>query len=236
MNRIALCSLIAITAAASIAHAGDVESARRKLHEGHKGGAAAAPATTAPTASATNEKFNIRVEYRGIVKKKADIGRAEMHCVTTGPNTFEVTLEGHAHTPDKKEEPIDFRALRKFKIEGNNLVVTGSDDKFQGAAEKYRAKILNMIGLAYVIKFRSNIYGGNMPAPVTYQVDDRKYQFSYARVRREGDHVEVTLTELTDGNKHIGKFFLEPSPAAPSPFRKFRIQTKEQLGINFLTI
>ena len=253
MNRSAVCAVLVLTFAAT-ARAGDLDNALAKVRashnsrgtvETHKVDPAGAldtvtVAAPAPSSDSTVEQFNIGVEYHAGIMSKHDnhIGTAVMRCHTTGPDTFEVTLSGHATTPDKKREKVDFSTVRKFKINGNIVTVVGSEDDFKGSAEKYKTKILNTVALAYLIKFRAPIYGEQDPAPVVYEVDGKKYQFSFVRLGRNGkwSEVQVSLHDMSENNRTLGKFFLEPAAAAPSPFRKFRIQTKDKLGINFFTI
>lgn len=255
MNRICLTvALILVLAGSATAQNSKIEEARRKLaerraaaaaHTGHKTGSgapAAATAAPAATGDSSTENFQIGIEYRGAIKKTDDnIGNAVMRCRTTGQDAFEVVLNGHAVVPGKKKknEPIDFEITRQFKMEGNVAKNVGGTEKFSNAAEKYKTKILNMLALAYLIKFRSPIYGTDaQPAAVTWEVDARRYQCDYVRLGKPGAwrETQVTLIETTENNRLHGKFFLAPSAAAPSPFKKFRIQTKEKLGINFFTI
>lgn len=242
MNRIALSLVLALTASA--ASAGSIEEAREKLrkarHEGHKAGAVATTTVAAPAATGVSATENLRIgiEYRGAIKKTDNnIGSAVMRCRTTGTDTFEVVFNGHAVVPKSKKkvnEPIDFEITRTFQLVGQTVKHTGGTEKFSAGAEKYKAKILNMLAIAYLIKFRSPIYGAGDAAPTVWEVDAKKYQLSY--VKLGGREIQVSLNDLTENNRFMGKFFLAPAPAAPSPFKKFRIQTKEQLGINFVTI
>lgn len=245
-------ALILAMAASATAQDSKIDEVRRKLAKSRRGEAPAAsayghkapgqPASAAATSgAATTENFKIGIEYRGAIKKTDNnIGTAVMRCRSTGADTFEVVLNGHATIPGKKKknEPIDFEITRNFKLEGSVVKHVGGTEKFSTAAEKYKAKILNMLALAYLIKFRSPIYGDSDAKPVTWEVDARRYQFSYTKLGRPGAwrEVQVSLNEITENNRFMGKFFLQPTAAAPSPFRKFRIQTKEQLGINFFTI
>lgn len=249
MNRFAVSAALVLALAGSAnAQSSKIEEARRKLHgsrrgevliQGHKAGAV--PVAPTSSGASSTENFQIGIEYRGAIKKTDNnIGSAVMRCRTTGSDSFEVVLNGHANVPGKKKknDPIDFEITRNFKLEGNEVKQTGGAEKFSTGAEKYRTKILNMLALAYLIKFRSPVYAENQAQPTTWVVDAKKYQFSYNRLGRPGAwrEVQVTLNDLTENNRLLGKFFLQPAPTAPSPFRKFRIQTKEQLGINFFTI
>lgn len=247
MNRYAVsAALILALACPAVAQSSKLDEVRRKVAGSRRGEASArghktAVAAPAASAGASTEKFRIGIEYRGPIKKTDnDIGSAVMRCRTTGADSFEVTLDGHAVIPTKKKkhDPIDFEITRNFKLEGNLVKQTGGTEKFSSAAEKYRTKILNMLALAYLIKFRSPIYTEGQTPPVSWVVDARKYQFTYSKVGRPGAwrEVQVSLNELTENNRFMGKFFLQPSAAAPSPFRKFRIQTKEKLGINFFGV
>ena len=258
MNRTALSfALVLVLVGSAAAQNSNIEEARRKLrtsrrgdgrrgdgrrgeasaHEGHKLAETAAPVATGDSAT---EHLQIGIEYRGAIKKTDNnIGTAVMRCRTTGPDSFEVTFNGHARVPGKKKEaPIDFEVVRAFKLEGTVVKNVGGSEKFSSTAEKYKLKILNMLAVAYLIKFRSPIYSEDQPQSMTWEVDARRFQFSYTKLGRPGAlrEVQVSLNELTDNNRFLGKFFLSPSASAPSPFRKFRIQTRDQLGINFVTI
>lgn len=227
---VSITALVALSMTGSaFADTDRVSAAKAKLQAARQG---RAPVVTGPalcTGSST-ETFNIGAFAKGLGGGKRDnMGKATLVCKATAPTRFEVTMDGKAAYKSKdRMKDIQFDVSRTFEISGTTVrKVAESKNTFNGDAKKYEQKILNMLALAHLVKFRAP---GAKDDEVTYIVEGNRYAVRYVTV---GGGVEATLRDAAN-NRQLAKFFLTPNGSGPSALREFRVQTKgDKVNINF---
>jgi len=212
------------------------EQVRAKLRQSKARVSRSAVISPRHTKVESEEPFRVEANYRGVVKKRFDaLGAGVLRCVELGSNEFSVELYAKAKYPGKDDEKdeakknIEFRVKRKFQLAGQHVKVLQEENQFNETAAKYQNKILNTVSLAYLIKFRTPNGDATPTASTSYVIDGRTYTLSYGKARGK---LEVTLKDDQD-TKPIGKFFLSKTPTGVFAFDFFRVNTRDDVNVEF---
>ncbi len=184
--------------------------------------------TAPPEFHPVRETYEVNAQYRGVIKKGFDrLGKLVVSHRPGEDGVFGIDLAAELKMP-KKGKAARFEAAIQYRLEGQNIVPLTDESQFSEKAKKHREKILANSPFIYLLRHAS--FPAAVPATVSYVVEGKTLSVRYARSER---HMEATVF---DGERWIGKFFIEPgdSRQGPHDYDKFRISTKKGVVISFV--
>lgn len=227
---VSLAALVVLSmagAALADSHKATIES----LLKNRKAPTRAAGKVAAPAQSlgvATKESYDVGA-YAKMGGNHPSLGQATLVCRATTQNQFVVELNGNAKYESKnKMKDIQFDISKTFEINGDIVKKVDEKAKFSEDARKYQAKMLNMIALTHLVKFRApSSHTGSQ----RYAIEGLQYRIEYGR---ESKWVKATLFDHVS-NVRLAEFFLLPNGSGPAALDKFRVHTKnDKAKINFI--
>lgn len=177
-------------------------------------------------AYADTQSFTVNAQYRGVVKKAfRDIGTGTL--TDTGAAQGEVRLSGHARVDHPKEEGrvYDMTIDMNLRIRGNQIQELSNRSRCNPGSEEALATTQKIAPFVHIAKWaRSDGSTGQ-----TFTTPRGTFNVRFAQTDR---NLEVTLSE---GERMVGKFFMDPGDNLPRKLEKFRITTKGGTVISFVS-
>lgn len=180
----------------------------------------------AGAAWADTQSFTVNAQYRGMVKKAfRDIGTGTL--TNTGSAQGNVRISGHARVDHPKEEGrvYDMTLDMNLRITGNQVQEISNNSRCNPGSEEALSTTQKIAPFVHVAKWAKS----DQSTGQRFTTNRGTFNMRFAETDR---NLEATLYE---GERMVGKFFMEPGDNLPRKLEKFRITTSGGTVISFVS-